>query len=46
MHYGHWNFSAGVRFDYYSFAVNKAALSPRLGISYFVPAGNLLLHAA
>jgi hypothetical protein len=46
MHYGHWNFSAGVRFDYYSFVINDAALSPRVGISYFVPAWNLLLHAA
>ena len=46
LHYGHWNFSAGVRFDYHSFLVNKAALSPRLGISYFVPVWNLLLHAA
>jgi TonB dependent receptor len=46
MHYGNWNFSVGIRFDYYSFAVSKAALSPRLGVSYFVPSWNLLLHAA
>jgi hypothetical protein len=46
MHYGHWNFSAGLRFDYYSFVISKAALSPRLGISYFIPSWNLLLHAA
>jgi TonB dependent receptor len=46
MHYGRWNFSAGLRFDYYSFAINKAALSPRLGLSYFIPTWNLLLHAA
>ncbi len=46
MHYGNWNFSAGVRFDYYSFVVSKAAISPRLGVSYFIPSWNLLLHAA
>jgi hypothetical protein len=46
MHYGRWNLSAGLRFDYYSFVINKAALSPRLGLSYFIPAWNLLLHAA
>jgi hypothetical protein len=46
MHYGHWNLSAGIRFDYYSFVVSKAALSPRLGLSYFFPSWNLLLHAA
>lgn len=46
MHYRHWNFSAGIRFDYYSFVVHEAALSPRLGLSYFLPSWNLLLHAA
>jgi hypothetical protein len=46
MHYGHWNLSAGIRFDYYSFVVQEAALSPRLGLSYFFPSWNLLLHAA
>jgi hypothetical protein len=38
MHYGPWNFSAELRFDYYSFVINKAALSRRLGISYFISA--------
>ena len=46
MHYGHWNVSAGVRFDDYSFVVHKVALSPRLGVSYFVSPWNLLLHAS
>jgi hypothetical protein len=46
MHYGHWNVSAGVRFDDYSFVVNKVGLSPRLGVSYFVSSWNLLVHAA
>jgi len=46
MHFGNWNLSAGLRFDYYSFVVSKAALSPRLGLSYFVSSWNLLVHAA
>ncbi len=39
MHYGHWNFSAGIRFDYYSFVVQKAALSPRLDFPILFPPG-------
>lgn len=46
MHYSHWNLSAGLRFDYYSFVVQKAALSPRLGVSYFISSWDLLLHAS
>ena len=46
MHYGHWNLSAGLRFDYYSFVVNKTALSPRVGLSYFISSWDLLLHAS
>jgi hypothetical protein len=46
MHYGHWNLSAGIRLDDYSFVVDKVAVSPRLGLSYFFPSWSLLVHAA
>ena len=41
-----WNVSAGLRFDHYAFSVDESAWSPRLGISRFVPALNLLMHAS
>ena len=43
---GNWNVSAGLRFDYYAFVVHESAWSPRLGVSRYVPALNLLLHAS
>lgn len=43
---GRWNVSAGLRFDLYRFLVHESAWSPRLGVSRFVPALNLLLHAS
>ena len=43
---GHWNLSAGLRFDHYGFAVNESAWSPRIGISRFIPSLNLLLHGS
>jgi outer membrane receptor for Fe3+-dicitrate len=43
---GHWNLSAGLRFDHYGFVVHESAWSPRLGVSRFVPALSLLLHAS
>ncbi len=43
---GKWNLSAGLRFDHYGFAVNESAWSPRVGVSRFIPALNLLLHAS
>jgi hypothetical protein len=43
---GHWNISAGLRFDHYGFAVNESAWSPRIGISRFIPSLNLLLHGS
>ena len=46
MHYGAWNVSAGLRFDHYSFVVSESALSPRVGVSYFVSSWNLLFHAS
>jgi len=46
IHWRNWNFSAGLRFDHYGFVVNQSAWSPRLGVSYFFAAWNLLLHAS
>jgi outer membrane cobalamin receptor len=46
MRLGRWNVSAGLRFDHYGFVVHESALSPRIGVSRFVPALNLLLHAS
>jgi hypothetical protein len=43
---GRWNVSAGLRFDHYGFVVHESAWSPRVGVSRFVPALNLLLHAS
>ncbi len=43
---GRWNVSAGLRFDRYGFVVHDSAWSPRVGVSRFVPALNLLLHAS
>jgi hypothetical protein len=43
---GHWNLSAGLRFDHYGFAVSESAWSPRIGISRFIPSLNLLVHGS
>jgi outer membrane receptor for Fe3+-dicitrate len=44
--FGHWNLSAGLRLDYYRFAVNESAWSPRMGISRYIPSLNLLVHGS
>jgi outer membrane receptor for Fe3+-dicitrate len=46
MRLGRWNVSAGLRFDHYGFVVHESAWSPRIGVSRFLPAFNLLLHAS
>ncbi len=43
---GRWNIGAGLRFDHYGFVVHESGWSPRIGVSRFVPALNLLLHAS
>jgi hypothetical protein len=43
---GHWNISAGLRFDHYGFAVNESAWSPRIGVSRFLRSMNLLVHGS
>jgi hypothetical protein len=45
-HRGNWNISAGLRFDHYKLAVNENAVSPRFGISHFIPQWNLMLRAS
>jgi TonB-dependent receptor-like protein len=45
-HRGNWNVSAGLRFDHYGFVVHESALSPRFGVSRYIPGLNLLLHAS
>ena len=45
-HRGNWNVSAGLRFDHYGFVVHESAVSPRFGVSRYVPSLNLLLHAS
>jgi TonB dependent receptor len=46
MRYGEWNFSAGLRFDHYSFVARQSAFSPRIGASRYVSSLALLLHAS
>jgi len=46
MRYGAWNFSAGLRFDHYGFAVHESGLSPRFGISRYFSSLDLLVHAS
>src|SRR5213595_219481 len=46
MRLGQWNISAGLRFDQYWLIVHESAWSPRIGVSRFVPALNLLLRAS
>lgn len=47
-HYRLGNFAAavGLRIDRYSFLVKDTALSPRVALSYYVPAADLLLRAS
>lgn len=46
MQFGKWSLIAGARVDYYSFVVHKTAVSPRVGVSYFVSPWALSLHAS
>lgn len=43
---GHWNLSAGLRFDHYGFVVHESAWSPRIAVARYFPSLNLLLHAS
>lgn len=46
MRFAKWNISAGLRYDYYSFVVHKSAVSPRIGVSRYIPQWDLLIHAS
>jgi hypothetical protein len=42
----HLTLSAGLRFDHYSLLVNQRAVSPRLGVAYYLPWANIVFRAA
>ncbi len=44
IHLGHFTVSAGVRFDHYSLLVHERGFSPRLGVSWHLPATGTVLH--
>jgi outer membrane cobalamin receptor len=43
---GKWTVSAGLRWDHYQLLVNQNAISPRLGLAYYIPKLDLVLHAS
>ena len=43
---GNWTLSAGLRWDHYQLLVNQNAVSPRVGISRYLPAIGMVLHAS
>jgi outer membrane cobalamin receptor len=42
---GKWTVSAGLRWDHYQLIVNQNAVSPRLGVAYYIPSLDLVFHA-
>jgi hypothetical protein len=46
MRLGRWTLSAGLRWDHYRLVVDRNALSPRLGIAWYWPGADLVLHAS
>jgi hypothetical protein len=43
---GNWTVSAGLRWDHYQLVVNQNAISPRVAVSHYFPAANLIVHAS
>jgi len=43
---GRWTVSLGVRWDHYQLLVKASALSPRLGIAWYWPQVDMVLHAS
>jgi len=43
---GKWTVSAGLRWDHYQLLVNQNGVSPRLGVSRYFQAADLVLHAS
>jgi outer membrane cobalamin receptor len=46
MRLGRWTLSAGLRWDHYRLVIDRNALSPRLGIAWYWPRADLVLHAS
>jgi len=46
MRLGRWTLSAGLRWDHYRLVVGRNALSPRLGIAWYWPRADMVLHAS
>jgi outer membrane cobalamin receptor len=42
---GKWTVSAGLRWDHYQLIVNQNAVSPRLGVGYYIPSLDIVFHA-
>ena len=42
---GKWTVSAGLRWDHYQLIVNQNAVSPRLGVGYYIPKLDMVFHA-
>ena len=42
---GKFTVSAGLRWDHYQLLVNQNAVSPRLGVGYYIPSLDLVFHA-
>ena len=42
---GKFTLSAGLRWDHYQLLVNQNAVSPRLGVGYYIPKLDLVFHA-
>src|SRR5579864_1777306 len=43
---GAWTLNAGLRWDHYSLLVHEQALSPRLGVAWWWPRGDLVVRAS
>jgi outer membrane cobalamin receptor len=43
---GAWTINAGLRWDHYRLLVNEQALSPRLGVAWWWPRGDLVVRAS
>jgi outer membrane cobalamin receptor len=43
---GSWTINAGLRWDHYRLLVNEQALSPRLGVAWWWPRGDLVVRAS
>lgn len=44
IHMGNWTMNAGLRWDHYQLMLNRHAVQPRLAISRYFPAANVVVH--